>query len=111
MKTPIQVEGVFETPINPIALGIAMDASFVARGSVGEQEFTKDLIKQAVQHKGFAMVDIFQACVSFNKLNTHQWFKENIYYLEDAYSPNDRISAFSRTVESGKLPLGIFYQH
>ena len=108
MKTPIQVEGVFETPINPLALGIAMDASFVARGSVGEQELTKELIKKAIQHKGFAMVDIFQACVSFNKINTHKWFKENTAIME-GHDPSDRKAAFSKALEEKPWPLGVFY--
>jgi 2-oxoglutarate ferredoxin oxidoreductase subunit beta len=109
MKTPIQVEGVFETPINPISLAISLDASFVARGSAGEPEKTKEIIKQAIGHKGFALVDVFQACVTFNRINTHKWFKENTYFLEDTYDPKDRLSAMKRSMEQGTWPLGIFY--
>ena len=109
MKTPIQVEGVFETPINPLALAISMDASFVARGSAGEQELTKEIIKKAVMHRGFALVDVFQACVSFNKLNTHKWFKEHTYKIEDGYDPHDRANVFRRALEADPMPLGIIY--
>jgi len=109
IKTPIQVEGVFETPINPLALGIAMDASFVARGSAGEQELTKEIIKKAIQHKGFAMVDVFHACVSFNKVNTHKWFKENTIKLPEDYNPENRIKAFEAALSEKPWPLGIFY--
>jgi 2-oxoglutarate ferredoxin oxidoreductase subunit beta len=109
MKTPIQIDGVFETPINPLALAISLDASFVARGSAGEPERTKDIIKKAVAHKGFAFVDVFQACVSFNKINTHKWFKEHTYFLEDNYDPHDRGAAFKRALEEDPMPLGIFY--
>jgi len=109
MVTPIQVDGVFETPINPIALAISLDASFVARGSVGEPEKTKDMIKRAISHKGFALVDVFQACVSFNRINTHKWFKEHTYFLEDSYDPHNRPAAFKRALEEDPMGLGIFY--
>lgn len=109
MKTPIQVEGVFEIPINPLAIAISMDASFVARGMVGEPELTKEIIKKAITHKGLALVDVFQACVSFNKVNTHKWFKEHTYKLKEDYDPHDRHEAFRRALESDPMPLGIFY--
>ena len=108
-QTPIQINGVSETPINPLALAIALDASFVARGSAGEPEKTKDIIKRAISHKGFALVDVFQACVSFNKINTHKWFKEHTYFLEDSYDYKDKNMAFKRALEEDPMPLGIFY--
>ena len=108
-KTPIQVGGVFEEPFNPIAVAIAMDASFVARANAGDMEKTSEIIKKAVLHKGYALVDIFQPCVTFNKLNTYRWFKENTYYLEDSHDPADRNEAFRRATETGRFPLGIFY--
>lgn len=109
MVTPIQVEGVFETPLNPLSLAIALDASFVARGSVGEPELTKELIKNAILHKGFALVDVFQACVSFNKINTHKWFKENTYKIDETHNPEDKIKAFELALKEYPFPLGLFY--
>lgn len=108
-KTPVQVNGVILQPFNPIALAISLDASFVARAFSGDGEQTKEILKKAIAHKGYALVDIFQPCVSFNKVNTFQWFKERIYYLEETYDPFDRIEAFQRSLEQEKLPLGIFY--
>jgi 2-oxoglutarate ferredoxin oxidoreductase subunit beta len=107
-KTPVQVNGVFLEPFNPLAVAIALDASFVARCFAGDAEQTKEIIKKAIKHKGYALVDIFQPCVSFNKLNTYQWFKEHTYYLED-HDPFDRHRAFEKATETDKLPLGIFY--
>jgi 2-oxoglutarate ferredoxin oxidoreductase subunit beta len=109
MITPVQIDGVFETPLNPLALAISLDASFVARTSAGEPERAKEIITQAVKHRGFSLVDVFQACVTFNKLNTHQWFKDNTYFLEDGYDPHDRGTAFKRSLEQAPWPLGIFY--
>lgn len=110
--TPVQVGGVVNEPFNPLATAIALDASFVARAFTGDQQQAKAIIKQAITHKGYALVDIFQPCVSFNKVNTHQWFKDNTYTLGDDHDPTDRQAAFRRACEEsegGKLPLGVFY--
>jgi 2-oxoglutarate ferredoxin oxidoreductase subunit beta len=107
--TPVQVSGVFLEPFNPLAVAIALDASFVARASSGDIEQTTDIFKQAIEHKGYALVDVFQPCVTFNRLNTTQWFKEHTYYLED-HNPSDRQKAFEKATEREMLPLGIFYQ-
>jgi 2-oxoglutarate ferredoxin oxidoreductase subunit beta len=108
-KTPVQVAGVMLEPFNPIAVAIALDAGFVARAFIGDAEKTKEILKKAITHKGYALVDIFQPCVTFNKINTWQWFKEHTYYLEDSHDPLDRAAAFKRALETEKLPLGIFY--
>jgi len=108
-KTPVQVAGVMLEPFNPLAVAIALDAGFVARAFIGDAEKTKEILKKAITHKGYALVDIFQPCITFNKINTWQWFKEHTYYLEDSYNPLDRSAAFKRALETDKLPLGIFY--
>jgi 2-oxoglutarate ferredoxin oxidoreductase subunit beta len=108
-KTPVQVNGVTLESFNPLAVAIALNASFVSRAFCGDKAQTKDILKKAILHKGYALVDIFQPCVAFNKVNTYQWFKEHTYYLEDSYDPTDRVDAFKRAIEQEKLPLGIFY--
>ncbi|MGB7580913.1 MAG: thiamine pyrophosphate-dependent enzyme, partial [Sedimentisphaerales bacterium] len=108
-KTSVQVAGVMLEPFNPLAVAIALDAGFVARAFIGDADKTKEILKKAITHKGYALVDIFQPCVTFNKINTWQWFKEHTYYLEDSYNPHDRSAAFKRALETDKLPLGIFY--
>jgi 2-oxoglutarate ferredoxin oxidoreductase subunit beta len=107
--TPLQMHGVTNEPFNPLAIAIAQDTSFVARAFCGDAEQTGEIFKKAIMHKGFALVDVFQPCVTFNKFNTYQWFKQNTYYLEDSYIPNDRVKAFERSIETEKFPLGIFY--
>ena len=107
--TPVQVSGVFLEPFNPLAVAIALDASFVARAFSGDIEQTADILKQAIEHNGYALVDIFQPCVTFNKINTYQWFKDNTCYLDDSHDCHDRNLAFARAIEEDKFPLGIFY--
>ena len=106
--TPVQVNGVFLEPFNPLAVAVALDAGFVARAFAGDIEQTSDILEKAIKFKGYALVDVFQPCVSFNKINTNQWFKEHTYYLED-HDPSDRQKAFEKTTETDRLPLGVFY--
>ena len=109
-RTPVQVDGVFLEPFNPIAVAIALNASFVARAYAGDPEQAKDILKEAIVHTGYALVDMLQPCVSFNKLNTYQWFKEHTYYLEN-HDPLDRQLAFEKATETDRLPLGICYMN
>ena len=109
-KTPVQVAGVFLEPFNPLAVAISLDVSFAARAYIGDVEETKEIFKNAITHRGYALVDVFQPCVTFNKLNTYQWFKDNTYYLDETYDCHNRDHAFSKATEIDKLPLGIFYK-
>lgn len=105
--TKMQPHGVKDEAFNPIALAIAGNISFVARAFCQDIDQTKDLMKQAILHKGFSMLDIFQPCVTFNKINTYQWFKENTYYLEGEF---DQLHGFEKALQVDKLPLGVFYK-
>lgn len=109
--TPVQVSGVINEPINPLSIAIALNASFVARASIADQDQTEEILKQAINHKGYALVDVLTPCVSFNKTNTYKWFKDNTYTLEDSHDPRNKNAAFARATEYGKLPLGIFYKN
>ncbi|NOZ69290.1 MAG: 2-oxoacid:ferredoxin oxidoreductase subunit beta [Deferribacteres bacterium] len=112
MKTKNQPLGVLSGQLDPMALAVALDCSFVARGFAGDTAHLKDLIKEAVSHRGFSLVDILQPCVTFNKINTYQWYKERVYHLEPAYNPRDRVEAFRRSLEWGeRIPLGIIYRN
>lgn len=109
--TPVQVAGVILEPFNPLTVAIALDASFVARIYAGDTDKSVEIVKQAIQHKGYAIIDVLQPCPSFNKLNTYQWFQEHVYYLNETHDPADRVEAFKRATETEMLPLGIFYIH
>ncbi|MGB9614072.1 MAG: thiamine pyrophosphate-dependent enzyme [Fervidobacterium sp.] len=109
--TTLQFEGTYVDPFNPIAVAVALDASFVARSFSGNFGLTVELIKMAIQHKGYALVDILQPCVTFNKVNTYQWYKEHTYLLPDSYDPTDRQAAFKVATDVGKLALGVIYKN
>lgn len=109
MKTSVQVDGVINEPLNPLALAISQGATFVARLFVGDFEQSKEILKKALQHKGYALIDAFTPCVSFNKFNTYQWYKEHCYTLDKTYDPSDQKGAFAKALETEKYPLGILY--
>ncbi|NHJ48789.1 MAG: 2-oxoacid ferredoxin oxidoreductase [Asgard group archaeon] len=109
--TQVQVDGVILDPLNPLTMAIGLDASFVARTFAGDKEHMKEMMKKAITHKGYALLDILQPCVSFNKVNTYKWFKDRVYYLEDSHDPSNRAEALNRASETEKFPLGIFYVH
>jgi 2-oxoglutarate ferredoxin oxidoreductase subunit beta len=108
-KTPIQIDGVINEPVNPIAVAVAQNASFVARAFAGDVEQTKAIVQKAIQHKGYALVDILQPCVTFNKTNTFKWFKAHSYYLDETHDPTDRAAAFGKAIEKDRFALGIIY--
>jgi 2-oxoglutarate ferredoxin oxidoreductase subunit beta len=111
LKTPVQVDGVTEEPFNPVAVAIAQGATFVARAFAGYVDETKEILKKAILHKGYALVDIFQPCVSFNKVNTYKWFMENTYVLDEGdHDPTDRRAAILKALEKDPYPLGILYR-
>jgi 2-oxoglutarate ferredoxin oxidoreductase subunit beta len=87
-------------------------ATFVARGYSGDVRHLTELIKMGVQHKGFALIDVFSPCVTFNRDNTHQFFKDRIKRLEDQnHDPADWKTACEKALEWGDdIYTGLFFQ-
>ena len=110
--TKAQPEGVFSSPFKPIGVAVAMQASFVARGFSGMIDHLAELFEQALAHEGFALIDVLQPCVSFNKVNTFSWYKKRCYTLPDDYDPTDWQAAMDKAMEWGeKIPVGIIYRN
>ena len=100
------------TPLNSLAVAIAAGGTFVARGFSDDIDHLVGLIKSGIQHRGFALIDILQPCVSFNHKNTHAWYKERVYKLEETdYEPTQRSAALEKSQEWGeRIPIGIVYR-
>lgn len=110
--TKMQPTGVVSSPFNPLAVAVAMNAGFVARGFSGKIEHLSDLISQGIRHKGFSLIDVLHPCVSFNKVNTYAWYNQRCYELSDNYDPTDREGAFRVADEWGdRIPLGVVYKN
>ena len=112
MKTKSTPFGSVEAPINPITSAIMNGATFVARGFSGDPKHLTELIKQAVQHTGFSVLDVFSPCVTFNHDNDFPFFKERVKRLEDeAHDPTDWKSACEKAMEWGDtIYTGLFFQ-
>ncbi|ABN70533.1 pyruvate ferredoxin/flavodoxin oxidoreductase, beta subunit [Staphylothermus marinus F1] len=104
--------GQWEEPINPIAMMVALRASFVARGFAGDVEHLKYIIKEAIKHKGFSFIDVLQPCVTFDKLHTYTWYRQRIYKLEETgHDPTNWEEAMKKAYEWGdRIPIGIIYK-
>jgi 2-oxoglutarate/2-oxoacid ferredoxin oxidoreductase subunit beta len=112
IMTNNQPFGVLSEQLNPLAMAVALDCSFVGRGYAADQEHLKALIKAAVTHKGFSLVDILQPCVSFNKINTYDWYGKRVYNIAEDHNPEDRFAAFRKALEWGDaIPIGVVYKN
>ena len=111
-KTKSTPEGVFDAPINPLVISIAAGATFVARAFSGDTPGLIALMVEAINHKGFAVLDVLQPCVTFDKEHTYDWYRQRLYKLEtQAYVPDNKIKAMEKAMEWGdKIPYGIFYK-
>lgn len=109
MVTGVQTEGVIIPALNPLALALVLGAGFIARCYAGEKEHLKETIKEAIDFPGYALVDILQPCVSFNKVNTYSWYKKRVYFPDSVDQDN-----WNRAMELARewgdqIPLGVFY--
>ncbi len=108
--------GVTELPVNPLSFGLLEQSSFVARSFSQDIPHLTQIFMKAIQHKGFSLVDDLQPCVTFNKHDTYNFWRQRVYKLDDTkHNPKDRTAAFMRAIEHEneadmKVPLGIFYQ-
>jgi 2-oxoglutarate ferredoxin oxidoreductase subunit beta len=106
-------EGAIEVMTNPIALAVAGGATFVARAFAGDPKHMTQTIMKAIQHKGYSLVDILQPCVTYNKVNTYDWYKERAYKLdtEEGYDPSNYAAAWDKAKEwDERIPIGVIYQ-
>jgi 2-oxoglutarate ferredoxin oxidoreductase subunit beta len=110
--TKAQPGGVALAPFNPLAVAVAMHAGFVGRGYVGLGDDLVELLVQAIDHRGFSLVDILQPCVSFNRVNTYQWYKDRCKPLPSSYDPTDWEAAIRLSQQwEGEIPVGVIYRN
>jgi 2-oxoglutarate ferredoxin oxidoreductase subunit beta len=114
-STPI--EGVIENPIDPISLALSSGATYIARGFSGDVKGMAELVKGGIDHKGFALIDCLSPCVTYNKINTYDFFRERVYDLaKEGHDSTDMKAAFAKAIEwpmvqDGRIPLGLFYRN
>jgi 2-oxoglutarate/2-oxoacid ferredoxin oxidoreductase subunit beta len=110
-KTSMQFEGTTIDAFRPLAFAITAGATFIARSFSGDKEHLVSIMKQAILHKGYSLVDILQPCITFNHVNTFKWYKENTYKLNEGYNPTDKAEAIKMAMEwDNGIPLGVIYK-
>jgi 2-oxoglutarate ferredoxin oxidoreductase subunit beta len=113
-KSSTTPEGSYETPLNPSLLALTAQATFVSAGFAGNTPHLAQVIKSAILHSGFALVDIYQPCVTYNYINTYEYYSKRVYDITTTpYKPNDRFRAMKKSMEiegGKKFPIGIIFQ-
>jgi 2-oxoglutarate ferredoxin oxidoreductase subunit beta len=118
MVTKSTPEGVIENPVNPLTLALASGATYIARGFSGDAKGLGDLFARGIKHKGFSLIDVLSPCVTYNKINTYDWFRQRVYPLEkEGHNPSDYLAAVARANEwpnldqkRDRIGLGVFYE-
>ncbi len=111
--TKTSPEGAIEQPVNPLALALSAGGTFVSRVWSGDVPHLTEVIARAIQHRGYALVDVLQPCVTFNRANDYDFYRPRVYKVEEepGYDPTDKVAAFQRALEWGeRIPIGVLYQ-
>jgi len=109
--TTTSPDGAIELAFNPMSIALAAGATFIARAFAGEPKHMAQLIAQGIQHRGYALIDVLQPCVTFNRVNTYDWYRKRVYHLEDeGYDASSREAAWEKAHEwEERIPLGVLY--
>lgn len=113
LKSKSTPAGIIEVPVNPLSLAITQGATFVAQAFAGDVPHLIEMIKKGIAHRGFSLINVLQPCVTFNKVNTYQYYREKSYKLPESFDRSDINSALVRAqapTQSEKFPLGVIYQ-
>ncbi|RXI97936.1 2-oxoacid:ferredoxin oxidoreductase subunit beta [Anaerobacillus alkaliphilus] len=112
-KTKSTPSGSIESAIGIMELAISAGAGFVAQSFSSDLKELTSIIEQGINHKGFSFINVFSPCVTFNKVNTYEWFKENIVKLDsiEGYDPTNRAQAVNTLMEHNGLVTGLIYQN
>ncbi|WP_426446960.1 2-oxoacid:ferredoxin oxidoreductase subunit beta [Paenibacillus sp. S-38] len=111
-KTKSTPSGSIESALSPLEVALAAGATFIAQSFSSNLKQLTHLIEEGMKHKGFSFINVFSPCVTFNKVNTYEWFKEHIVDLEETpdYDPSNRVSAMTKIMETNSLVTGLIYQ-
>ncbi|GGI41884.1 2-oxoacid:ferredoxin oxidoreductase subunit beta [Mammaliicoccus stepanovicii] len=105
-------KGNIEQNVAPLELAISSGATFVAQSFSSDIKELTNIIEEAINHKGFSFVNVFSPCVTYNKVNTYDWFKENLIKLADIedYDASNKSQAMQTVLEKESMLTGIIYQ-
>ncbi|CAG7624246.1 2-oxoacid:ferredoxin oxidoreductase subunit beta [Paenibacillus allorhizosphaerae] len=111
-KTKSTPSGSIESALSPLEVALAAGATFIAQSFSSNLKQLTSLIEEGMKHEGFSFINVFSPCVTFNKVNTYEWFKEHIVDLEETpeYDASNRVAAMTKIMETNSLVTGLIYQ-
>lgn len=111
-KTKSTPAGSIESALSPLEVALAAGATFVGQSFSSNLKQLTSLIEEGIRHEGFSFINVFSPCVTFNKVNTYEWFKDHIVDLEETpeYDPSNRVAAMTKIMETNSLVTGLIYQ-
>ncbi|MET3699552.1 2-oxoglutarate ferredoxin oxidoreductase subunit beta [Bacillus oleivorans] len=112
-KTKSTPEGAIEPALSPMEMALTAGGTFVAQGFSTDLKELTALIEAGIRHKGFSLINVFSPCVTYNKINTYDWYKENLTKLEsiEDYDPSNREQAMQVLMKCNSLVTGLIYQN
>lgn len=112
-KTKSTPQGSIESALSVMEMALTAEATFVAQSFSTDLKDLTALIEAGINHKGFSLINVFSPCVTYNKVNTYDWFKENLTKLSDVegYDPSNRSQAMQTLMEHNSLVTGLIYQN
>jgi 2-oxoglutarate ferredoxin oxidoreductase subunit beta len=112
-KTKSTPEGSIEESISPMKLALSVGATFVAQSFSTDLKELTSLIEAGIKHDGFSFINVFSPCVTYNKVNTYDWFKENLTKLSDVegYDSSSKDIAMQTLLNHNGLVTGLIYQN
>ncbi len=111
-KTKTTPKGSIDRPVHPLMLAVSAGATFVAQGFSSWQPQLARLIQQGIEHPGFSLINVISPCVTYNKVNTYDWYKKSLTNLEEdpSYNPHSRTEALARLDATDELVCGLIYK-
>ena len=110
-ETATSPDGTDMPPVNPLALAYAAGATFIAQSFSSDSQRHTELVKEAIEHDGFGFVNCYSPCVTFNDVDTYDYFRDSLVDLaETDHESTDPADAKDKILEGDKEYMGVLYR-
>ena len=111
-ETATSPEGTHVSPVNPLALALAAGATFIAQTFSSDSKRHTEVVKQAIEHDGFGLVNVYSPCVTFNDVDTYDYFRDAIVDVDETdHDPGNRDDARDLVTEGSTEYVGVLYRN
>ncbi|GGL62295.1 2-oxoacid:ferredoxin oxidoreductase subunit beta [Halocalculus aciditolerans] len=110
-ETSTTPDGPKQPPVNPLALALSAGGTFIAQSFSSNAKRHQEIVQKAIEHDGFSIVNTFSPCVTFNDVDTYDYFRDNIVDLDEAdHDPTDREAAKDKILDNDKEYIGVLWE-